>query len=140
MGSEYIPEYCDLPGVAGGKLIGPMVGSPSGAVSALRKHRASSSAADHGAMMIWIDDEGAYRSAFMRHQWVQAQDTFTSKAALLAWLKVWWPAMRNPEFAPPPDEPLPAPPVIGEGSSRALLRESVPLSTSTQHSTGKGEP
>ena len=82
-------EFSGMPGVRAKKLKGPMVGSPSGAIAALRKHRICSSAGDHGATNVYIDDDGKYRCQFMRFHRTVNEATFTSQADVRAWLKEW---------------------------------------------------
>jgi hypothetical protein len=101
MSGSYIAQYAGLPGIADGRAEGPMANSPTGMVRTLGAHRATSAAADHGALMAWIDDAGAYRGAFSRWGSTQAATETRSKSALQQWLKAWWPAMRDPHFTAP---------------------------------------
>lgn len=92
--------YSGLPGVAAPSLDGPMVGSPSGALAALRSARVCSAAGGDGAITAWIDDKGGYRFEVNRHCARVAGERFTSKAALLRSLKAWWPFMRDASYRP----------------------------------------
>jgi hypothetical protein len=88
-------EYHSLDGVKGGRLFGTMAKSATGMVAALGRHRACSAAGDHGAVMVWVDDAGLYRGAFQQHWQTINSYSGKSKSALMAWLKVWMPKMRD---------------------------------------------
>lgn len=91
-------DLCDfhsLPGVKGGRLRGPMARTISGFRQALVANRCCSAAGDHGAVMVWRDDAGAWRCAFMRYQATLEAATFSSKAAVTTWLRAWLPKMHD---------------------------------------------
>jgi len=91
MSKTEIHEFSGVPGVKGGKLKGPMAKSVSGFMLALRKYRACSDAGDYGGVMVWRDDDGAYRCHFMRFQASLEQQLFKTKAQVRAWLVEWLP-------------------------------------------------
>lgn len=92
---EYVSEYHDLDGVSGGRLRGPMVHTVSGFRSAMVANRAVSSAGDHGAIMVWRDDSGQWRCSFMRFCTPRNEAVFSSKAAVLKWVREWLPRTKE---------------------------------------------
>lgn len=89
--SENLHEFHSLPGVKGGHLRGPMARTVSDFRRAMVDHRAVSSAGDLGAVTVWRDDAGQWRVAFMQYRAIIDTAEFTSKAAVLAWLRIWLP-------------------------------------------------
>lgn len=89
--TDYLCDFHSLPGVKGGKLKGPMARTISDFRSAMVSNRAISSAGDHGAVMVWQDDAGQWRACFMQYQNTVASAEFSSKAAVLPWLRTWLP-------------------------------------------------
>jgi hypothetical protein len=89
-------EYHSLPGVQGGRLKGPMARTVTDFRHALVSNRACSAAGDHGAIMVWQDDGGKWRAAFMRYSETLESEIFATKAAISPWLRAWLPKMREP--------------------------------------------
>ena len=80
-----------VPGIKSGYVKGVMATGITRIMAALEKHRAVSDAGDHGSVMVWRDDAGAYRAAFMVWCSTRATVTVTSKAALRKWLREFLP-------------------------------------------------
>lgn len=95
--SDYLCDFHSLPGVKGGKLKGPMARTVSDFRSAMVSHRAISSAGDHGAVMVWQDDDDQWRARFMRYQATIDDASFSTKAAVLPWLRTWLPKQHTTE-------------------------------------------
>lgn len=89
--SDYLSDFHSLPGVKGGKLKGPFARTVSDFRNAMVTHRAISSAGDHGAVMVWQDDAGQWRARFMYYCATVDDASFSSKAAVLPWLRIWLP-------------------------------------------------
>lgn len=92
-------QFGSLPGVKGGRLKGPMVGSISGFMSALRKYRVCSDAGDHGSVMVYRDDDGRLRCYFMRWHSIVEEQNYKTKAEVRAWLKKWLPVQYQQQSA-----------------------------------------
>jgi len=84
-------EYSDLPGVKGGSLPAFFFRSVSGAMIALRRNRACDSVGDHGSIIVFTDDAGAYRCLFFRYWSTIDEQTFRTKVQVKQWLKEWLP-------------------------------------------------
>lgn len=89
--SDHLCEYHSLPGVAGGRLKGPMARTITDFRNAMVSNRAVSSAGGYGAVMVWRDDDGQWQAAFMRYSSIVAGAAFPNKAAVLLWLRIWLP-------------------------------------------------
>lgn len=98
--TDNLCDFHSLPGVEGGKLKGPIVRTVYGFRRAMVTHRAVSSAGSLGAVMVWQDDAGRWRARFMRHQVTIDDAWFTSKAAVLPWLRIWIPKQHWQETQP----------------------------------------
>lgn len=85
----------NLPGVRGGKLRGPMAKSVNGFMEALKSYRAVSDAGDHGAVMVWVDDDGLYRCHFMVRFFSQNEQILKRKSEVRKWLATWLPKQRE---------------------------------------------
>jgi len=85
--------FSGMPDVKKKSLKGPMVGSVSGFLKAIRDHRICSSSGDDGAINVYIADDGTYRCSFCRYLSYLDNQTFTTKAAVQKWLKEWFPKM-----------------------------------------------
>lgn len=92
-------KYHSLPGVKGGVLSGPMAKSVTGFIAALKQYRVVSDAGDYGSVIAYIDDDGAYRAAFMVYHNVQESMSCRTDKALRQWLREWLPAQRRPAEA-----------------------------------------
>jgi len=75
------------------------VQSRSAAIRALRNKQASTAAGDHGALNVWIDDEGLFRCEFMRRCRSVNAERFAYMAAVDAWLRAWFPCLSVPSPA-----------------------------------------
>jgi hypothetical protein len=84
-----------VPGMKTGYVKGVMATGITKIMAALEKHRAVSDAGDHGWVMVWRDDAGAYRGAFMVWMSTRASTVVTSKAALRRWLREFLPKQRQ---------------------------------------------
>jgi hypothetical protein len=90
----YEHQYQSVPGVKG-TLTGIMAGSISGILAALKTYRAVSDAGDHGSIMVYRDDEGAYRCLFMVWGRTHAQKICKTQREVRDWLKEWMPHQRQ---------------------------------------------
>lgn len=86
--------FVDLPGVAGGKLEGPMASSVHGFMNALRENRVCSGAGDNGSVTVWLDDEAVWHCSFTRFRMEIDTVTANTKAQVRAWLREWLPECR----------------------------------------------
>jgi hypothetical protein len=96
---EQIYTFKGMPGVRAKQLRGPMKSSLTGFLAALRKYRVCSDAGDHGAVLVYRDDDGTYRCSLQAWCVTKAEGTFKTKREVAAWLKRWLPAQRNREAA-----------------------------------------
>lgn len=61
--------------------------------------KAATGAGDHGAVNVYLDDDGLYQCQFMVRWQVVDAATFTTKAGVCKWLAVWWPQCRQRQAA-----------------------------------------
>lgn len=84
-------EFVGLEGVKAKSIPGVVVPRVSALISGLRSHRALAAAGCNGCVTVWTDDAGVIRSEFAQHWITKAKAEHSSKAALRAWLREWWP-------------------------------------------------
>jgi hypothetical protein len=72
------------------------VQSRTAAMQSLRSGQAATAAGDHGALNVWIDDEGLFRAEFMRRCRSIDAKQFKYLASVDAWLRVWFPRLSVP--------------------------------------------
>lgn len=88
-----MPSLIDLPGTNGREIECEFATSVAGMIRGITRHMAATTAGDHGAVNVWVDDEGRYRSNFYRFMSTKDEQVFTSVKSLREWLKVWMPRM-----------------------------------------------
>ena len=86
-----VHELHRLPGVKAERVKGTLAKTPTGFLAALQEYRACSDVGDNGSVIVYRDDAGAYRCAFMQWKVTKESQTYTSKAKVRAWLKEWLP-------------------------------------------------
>lgn len=94
--TEYqVHELQRLPGVGDERIEGVIAKTPSGFLAALKRYRACSDGGDHGSVIVYRDDAGAFRCMFMRWKEIEEEQTFTSKSKVREWLKIWLPVQHE---------------------------------------------
>lgn len=94
-----IYEFFAPPGITKKKrLKGPQCNSVTELMDALDQFQIASDAGDHGSVIVYRDDAGDFRCAFMRFHATVNEGTFKTKAALRVWLKEWFPRQRDYEY------------------------------------------
>jgi hypothetical protein len=92
---EVLHEFAGVPGVSGGRLQGPITRSAGGFMAGLRRHRTVSAAGDYGSTMVWRDDDGMFRCAFMVYGRFVDMQVFKLKREVRCWLLAWLPKMHE---------------------------------------------
>ena len=87
-----MPTLKGLPGTSG-DVEAFAVRSRSAVLRCLRKQKAATAAGDHGALNVWIDDDGLFRCEFMRRCRTIDISRFAYVAAVDAWLRKWFPCL-----------------------------------------------
>lgn len=82
----------DLPDTTG-DVQAVMVGSVTEAAKYLRQQMAVTAAGLTGALNVWRDDNGEWRCEFMRNLVTVERANFAHVAAVVQWLKEWWPSV-----------------------------------------------
>lgn len=82
-----------LPGVSGKDLEAPLFRSVPAAMTGIKTHRAVTSAGTHGAISVWIDDDGKYRCEFYVRLITQNSIVVSTKREVRTWLKEWFPKL-----------------------------------------------
>jgi len=90
-----IVELTGLPGIKRRRVRAALVNSISAFMAVfMTRTKAATGAGDHGAVNVYIDDDGSYRCQFMRRHTVIDASWFTTKAGVRRWLSEWWPKCR----------------------------------------------
>ena len=74
-----------------------LVDSINGFLKAIRAGKAATTAADHGAINVWINDSGEYQCEAMRYKTTLSARTFRSQFAVRLWLRQWMQEIRGQE-------------------------------------------
>lgn len=95
-----IVELAGLPGVKRQKVRAQMCNSIAAFMAVfMTTTKAATGAGDHGAVNVYLDDDGLYQCQFMVRWQVVDAGTFTTKTGVRKWLAVWWPQCRQRQAA-----------------------------------------
>lgn len=87
-------EFSDLPGVAGGRLIGVPRHSVNGIVEGLLWNRLVWATGDSGAnIIVYRDDAIRFRCFFHQRLFLKESQVFTTKTQVRDWLSEWFPRL-----------------------------------------------
>jgi len=93
-------ELTGLPGIKRKKIRATMCNSISAFMAVfMTTTRVATGAGDHGAVNVYVDDDGLYQCQFMVRWQVVDAGTFTTKAGVKKWLSEWWPRCRQSQAA-----------------------------------------
>jgi hypothetical protein len=81
-----MPILKGLPGVKAAQLEAPDFNTVTQAMRNLTTHRATTTAADNGAINLWIDDAGVYRGERYRLMSTKSSISCSKKKPLRDWL------------------------------------------------------
>lgn len=95
-------EFHSMTGVRAKRVKGIMAKTVNGFMVGLRTYRAVSDAGDHGSVLVYRDDSGAFRCHFVRWRQSVNEEQFESQAKVRAWLKKWLPVQRQQPEAQSP--------------------------------------